>query len=222
MTTIRFPTGVTARAVHAAPDVGGEQLLAALGLPPPRATVVLNGSANHLDLELVGLLGGNGLAGILAELGLTTVTGGTDAGVFTILGQAMDGCSAPLVGVVPRGLVTWPGGPPVADGVPLEPHHSHFVLVDGDRWGDETPALLALAGALGRQAPSVAVICGGGPVTRTEAEGHLAAGRPLVVVAGSGRYADELARDPGPAIVVELSVGADALVAAVLGALKLA
>jgi hypothetical protein len=76
--------------------------------------------------------------------------------------------------------------------VPLEPHHTHFVLVDGDAWGDETPALLALAGALARLAPSVAVICGGGAVTRTEVAGHQRAGRPIVAVAGSGRVADEL------------------------------
>ncbi|MGH9265913.1 MAG: hypothetical protein ACRD1D_14585, partial [Acidimicrobiales bacterium] len=121
-----------------------------------------------------------------------------DAGIFSILGRAMTNRSAPLVGVAPGRLVTWPGragSSGDADGsrVPLEPHHSHFVLVDGQAWGDETEALLGLSRALARHGPSVAVVCGGGPVTRKEVLGHVRDRRPVVVLAGSGRFADELA-----------------------------
>ena len=196
MTAIRFPTGVTACAVEVATATPGEELVAALGLPAPPGTVVLNGSTAELDpdlhAELAALLGTDGLAGTVVERGLTTVTGGTDAGIFSLLGAAMAGARAPLVGVVPRRRVTWPGGPPGADRVPLEPHHSHFLVVDVDAWGDETPALLALADALGRHAPSVAVVCGGGPVTVAETLSHVRARRPVIVVEGSGRFADEL------------------------------
>ncbi len=98
------------------------------------------------------------------------------------------------------------------DRVPLEPHHTHFVLADGEEWGDETPALLALLGALDRETPSVAVIAGGGDVTRVEALGHAQAGRPLIVLRGSGRFADELcawaegdpAAPPAPPELAEL------------------
>ena len=211
---------MTAQVVHTAADVDGDELLIALGLPPPRGTVVLNGSAAELDpslaTRLAEVVGRPGLAGLAERERLTVVTGGTDAGIFSILGQAMTTRSEPLVGVAPRSLVQPDGG------VPLEPHHSHFVLVDGDEWGDETATLLALARALARQAPSVAVICGGGPVTRREALGHVRDGRPIVVLAGSGRYADELARErvhTGDITVCALSDGADALVAAVLAAL---
>jgi hypothetical protein len=34
------------------------------------------------------------------------------------------------------------------DKVHLDPNHSHFVLVEGDRWGDETTKLFEIATAL--------------------------------------------------------------------------
>lgn len=223
-------------AVEAPSDASGEDLVTLLGLPPPRATIVVNGTATELDGALAAglseVLGANGLGGAVDRHGLTVITGGTDAGIFSILGRAMAARTSALVGVAPRGLVTWPGGP-AGDGVLLEPHHSHFLLVDGGAWGDETAVLLALAGALGRLAASVAVICGGGPVTRSEALGHTRCGRPLVVVAGSGRVADELTGDAPPAdaetaeivacgriTVCPMSAGGPALVEAVLAALE--
>lgn len=185
--------------VEARADAGGDELLAALGLPAPRATVILNGTTAECDPALAGVLGD--LAAAVRRERLTVVTGGTDAGIFALFGAAMgDEPTAPLVGVAPRGRA----------GVALEPHHTHHLIVEGDAWGDETPALLALAGALGRLAPSMAVICGGGPVTRTEVAGHQAAGRPIVAVAGSGGVAGELP---------ECGVDPTALVGAVLGAL---
>ena len=183
--------------VEVRPDVAGDELLAALGLPAPRATVVLNGSTAEVDRRLAPLL--EGLAGAAVRERLTVVTGGTDAGIFALFGAAMGDPSAPLVGVAPS----------ERDGVPLEPHHTHFVLVQGDAWGVETPALLALADALTRLAPSGAVICGGGPVTRTEVAGHVRAGRPVVAVAGSGGVADDL----------ESAVDAGRVVDAVMAAL---
>ncbi len=54
----------------------------------------------------------------------------------------------------------------------------------------------------------MAVICGGGEVTRIEVAGHQRAGRPIVAVAGSGGVAGEL-----------VGVAPDEVVAAVLAAL---
>ncbi len=162
------------------PHVDGDELVAGLELPAPRATVVLNGTTGHIDPALAGVL--TALAGAAMRERLTVVTGGTDAGIFHLFGAAMAAPTAPLVGVAPRHR----------EGVPLEPHHTHAVLVEGGDWGVETPVLLALAAALGRLAPSVAVICGGGSVTRLEVQGHVRAGRPLIAVAGSGGVADEL------------------------------
>ncbi len=194
-----FPTGVTARRVHVADGVAGEELVRMLDLPPPRGTVILNGSTAALGREERARLAHlivDGVAALVSAEGLTVVTGATDAGIFSLLGPAMGGRQAPLVGVAPEALVSWPGMRSRAgftDLEPLEPHHSHFVLVRGEEWGDETATMMELAQALGRTAPSVAVLCGGGTVARAEALAHVRADRPLVVVAGSGRFADEIA-----------------------------
>ncbi len=183
--------------VEVRPDVAGDELLAALRLPAPRATVILNGGTAEVDRRWAPAL--EALAGAAMRERLTVLTGGTDAGIFSLFGAALTQPSAPLIGVAPCDR----------DGVPLEPHHTHVVLVQGDAWGDETPALLALAEALGRLAPTVAVICGGGPVTRREVAGHVRAGRPVIAVAGSGGVADEM----------ESAVDAGSVVDAVLTAL---
>lgn len=240
---IAFPAGAWARVVEAAPDLDGEELLTRLGLPAPQGTVIVNGSTAELRSDLVEPLGAviGGVADLAVAHGLTVLTGATHAGIFSVLGAAMEGRSAPLVGVAPAGLVSPPDGPSsqeAGETERLEPHHSHFVLVDGNAWGDETAALLALADALGSRAPSAAVLCGGGDVARAECLGHCRAGRPIVVIAGSGRFADELAsattephhgRDPsvteiigkGNVVVCRLQDGPPAVAAALTAALHL-
>jgi hypothetical protein len=199
---IHFANGNRARAVHASADVVAGALLEVLALPSPqpRPLVVLNGGTS-LTPEVAAALEpvlGNGLARLAASEGFTVLTGGTDAGVFSILGKgiAAAGGGATCLGVVPSALVTWPGRPgPAAEGaVPLEPNHTHFVLVEGDAWGAETATMFALAAELGASRPSVAVIANGGEVTRGEVLANLEQRREVVVLAGSGRYADRLAK----------------------------
>jgi hypothetical protein len=201
---IVFREGRSALAVFAPADVSGNDAVAALGLASPRALVVLNGSTEELPPELTTLLRrtlGDGLARVTRESRLTVVTGGTDAGIFALFGQALGRQrTAPCVGVAPVGVVTWPGRSEgdsgvatVDDRVPLEPHHSHFLLVEGDEWGTETEALTALTEALGTARPSIAVVAGGGVGTKLEVLAQTRLGREVLVLAGTGRFADELA-----------------------------
>lgn len=132
---------------------------------------------------------------------LTVVTGGTDAGIFTLFGEALgDARTAPCIGVAPADRVTWPARERPLDSEPgkeepvsLEPHHSHFLLISGGEWGIETKAMLSLIDALSTKCPSVAVLAGGGDIARQEVLGHVRAGRNVAVLADSGRLADELA-----------------------------
>jgi hypothetical protein len=181
-------------------SVAGAEAVAALGLPPPRGLVVLNGGAAPLedDLEqrLTPLLR-DGLARVVVEERLTAITGGTDVGIFAVFGRALAGAPHVVcVGIAPAGPVGWPrdeGRAVDADRVPLEPHHSHFVLVEGEEWGDETEIMLRVAAALEAGCRSVVVLAGGGPIARREVVGHVRAARDVVVLGGSGRFADELA-----------------------------
>jgi hypothetical protein len=65
--------------------------------------------------------------------------------------------------------------------------------VPGTDWGDEAPWLSRVAAALAPDGRSVTVLLNGGDVTWCDLELSLQAGRPVVVVAGTGRVADELA-----------------------------
>jgi len=186
------------RIVHATRTTPGSQVLQQLELPPVRGLIVLNGGTIELDgdrEERLRALLGDGLAAVAAQDGLTVVTGGTDAGVFALFGAALgDGSTVSSVGVAPAARVTWPGRDDADDdAVPLEPHHSHAVLVDGHQWGDETSTMIRLAGALSADAPSLAVLAGGGAIAKRELLAHLSAGRQVVVLAGSGRLADDVA-----------------------------
>jgi hypothetical protein len=202
--SIHVSDGDRAIAVVVPPTVSGEEAVSALGLSAPRGLIVLNGGTADLSPELQTNLRrtlASGLAPAAIEEGLTVVTGGTDAGIFALFGEALAGeRTAPCVGVVPAGRVTWagrewPGGrPPTGEKpVPLEPHHSHFLLVEGDEWGVETDAMLALSAALSAQAPSLAVLAGGGTGARREVVAHLRAKREVIVLGGTGRFAERLA-----------------------------
>ena len=66
------------------------------------------------------------------------------------------------------------------------------MLTAGEQWGDETATMFALVAALSAQAPSVELVAGGGSITRTEVLANTRQRRPVIVLAGSGRFADEL------------------------------
>lgn len=211
---IAFPNGNRAQAVYVSAGADGAAIVAALRLPPPRAVLLLSGGASDMSpagmAQLRGLLA-DGVARVADEEGITIIDGGTQAGVMQMLGEgrAAAGGDAPLIGVCPADLVSWPGrvlSPPVlstAEGsrggpaddarVPLEPNHTHFVLTDGDHWGTETETTFALAAALSEGVPSVAVLVNGGPVARDEVLHNVRQGREIMVIRGSGRLADEIA-----------------------------
>jgi SLOG in TRPM, prokaryote len=123
------------------------------------------------------------------------VDGGTDAGVMRLMGRARaeTGAAFPLVGVAAAGTISLPGVPPPRpDAAPLEPNHTHFVLVPGSTWGDEARWLARVASALAAGAPSVTVLVDGGETAWEDAAVSVEAGRPVIAVSGSGRAADTL------------------------------
>ena len=163
------------------------------GAAGPRALVILNGGtarlAHALQARLAAALA-DGLARVVAEEHLTVITGGTDAGVFHLFGAGLArwGRTAPCIGVAVAELVSYPGHP--GGEASLEPNHSHFVLTAGRQWGDETATMYALAAALARDCPSLAVFAGGGEIALREMQANVAQGRTMLLLAGSGRNTD--------------------------------
>jgi hypothetical protein len=134
------------------------------------------------------------------------ICGGTDVGVMAAIGKARvrSGFQFPLVGIAPEGSVTWPEGlrsgnllPTGGEREQLEPHHSHFILVPGSQYGDETKWISRAATmiATGRH-KSVTVLANGGKISQMDVDEGLAADRPLLVLSGTGRLADEIASRP--------------------------
>jgi hypothetical protein len=134
---------------------------------------------------------------VVDKLPATIVDGGTDAGIMRLIGRARaaTNSSFQLVGVAAAGTVRVPNAPapPADDAADLEPNHTHVVLVPGDSWGDETPWLSAVAATIAADMPSATLVINGGAITFDDALTSMRARRPLIVLAGSGRAADEIA-----------------------------
>lgn len=171
----------------------------ALGLHPPRPSVVVVGGA--ASLEKTGIDGlrpvfATGITPVMQRYGAVGVDGGTPFGVMRLFGEARAAAvpAFPLIGVVAAGTVQLPRGQAVTHAeTVLEADHTHFVIVPGDNWGDEAPWIASTATVLAGAAPSIAVLIGGGQIAYADVRHSVEAGRRVVVVAGSGGTADGLA-----------------------------
>jgi hypothetical protein len=173
--------------------------LEALGLPKGQPALAVVGGADRLataDMERLRRLFLDAIVPVVEELGAAVVTGGTDAGVMRLLGQGRHDllASFPLVGVAAVGTVRVPGRSQDGEDLArLEPHHTHFVLVPGSRWGDESWWLAAVTAWLAGGLRSATIVINGGGITYEDVKQSLKAGRRVLVVAGTGRTADQLA-----------------------------
>lgn len=196
---ITMPDALTADGVRVDTADQLPAALAALGLHQPSPTVVVVGGAGGLDdagLEQLRALFVSGIVPVMAKHGAIGVDGGTRFGVMRLFGEARaaSGASFPLVGVVAAGTVKLPGLPVRRDDqAELEPNHTHFLVVPGDEWGAESPWIARTATQLAGIRPSVTVLINGGQIAYSDVERSVQAGRQVVVVAGTGRTADEVA-----------------------------
>ncbi|WP_329000366.1 hypothetical protein OHA18_38775 [Kribbella sp. NBC_00709] len=207
-------TDSTAIGVHLGATDDLAAALTAIGLPGPRPVVVLVGGAGGLgadDLERLRPLIAEALVPVLEEYGAVAIDGGTDAGVMRLLGQERAGRQAgfPLVGVVAQGTVNWPGEPPRDGTADFEPNHTRFLAVPGTEWGDEAPWIADAATVLAGSAPSITLLVNGGQIAYDDAARSIESGRPVLVVEGSGRTADQFAAalrgEPADARAVRLA-----------------
>jgi hypothetical protein len=196
---IVFPTGSTAEVMQISSAADLDFVLQALGIGNQRPAMVVIGGASKLseaDFERVRQLFAKVLAPLAQKWNAAVVDGGTDVGVMRLMGQARleIGADFPLVGVLPVGLAALPNqAAPSPEAASLEANHTHFVLVPGSNWGDESTWIADIASAIADTTASVTVLVNGGEVTWRDASKSVEADRSLIVVAGSGRTADILA-----------------------------
>jgi SLOG in TRPM, prokaryote len=194
--------------------------LDALGVHIGRPVLLLVGGAGgmtHEDLALAA----RALEPLVPDLdrwGATVVDGGTDSGVMRVMGAARSAAGArfPLIGVAAEGTVDLrgthaaggvptPGSPPgpaapPASGAPpetdraaLDQGHTHVILVPGQDWGDESPWLSGAAAVIAGGHPSLVLVVNGGAITYDDIAHSVRAGRPALVLDGTGRTADAIA-----------------------------
>lgn len=195
--TIRFPNGLQALAVRSeeSPDIPA--LVKTLQLPSqPRGLLVLSGGAGLMDEASSARMRSffQTLAAIVKSQQLMVIDGGTSAGIMALMGEALfrEGGSAIHIGVVPAKAEVDSEGK-VAEDI-LEPHHSHFVLVETNEWGREVTAMYGLVEYFSKNAPSALLLINGGGLSLQEIQHGVRQGHIIVIFAGSGRLADELAQ----------------------------
>ncbi|MFN6465596.1 MAG: hypothetical protein RMZ41_027770 [Nostoc sp. DedVER02] len=195
---LSFNEGQTAKAATVSEAGELSDALEQMGLVGSHPILVIVGGASQMseaDFVRIQNLFVEVLAPIAQRLGAYIVDGGTDAGVMQLIGNARHQINAqfPLIGVAPTGKVILPNQTESSDDAALlEPHHTHFILVPGNNWGDESPWIVQVATMLASGAPSVTVLINGGEITFLDAANSVIAGRLVMVIAGSGRTADKL------------------------------
>ena len=168
---------------------------------------------------------------VAADLSALVICGGTDMGVMAEMGQIRwkSGYTFPLVGIAPEALVTWTDGPHSTKFLwwgkqrwQLEPHYSHFILVPGSEFGDESPWISDTATMLSKGHQSVTLLINGGEVSRKDIDLSLEHGRPVIALSRTGRLADELAMEPErhPLIIIVPATAEQRFVEALRAALS--
>lgn len=197
---LAFSDDRVAKAVLLTDSFPVENVLEALEIPLAHPVLVIVGGASKLcekDYARLQSFFLQVIAPLAESLNMRVIDGGTDAGVMQLIGKARKAINAsfPLIGVAPIGLMNFPGNPCdlSADAALPEPNHTHFVLIPGAQWGDESPWIAQIATTLAAGQPSIAILANGGEITWRDAQQNIAADRPVIVIEGSGRTADVLA-----------------------------
>jgi len=196
--TIQFDNGQRSRAAKVSARVPPYEVITLLGLQRARAAITIHAGAAGTSPEIIDSLKDifhEQLAPLATRYQIVMLDGGTASGVVGMMGTARQATNGtfPLVGVAPLGKVTYPDFtlvPLSTPDTPLDDNHTHFALVDGEDWGTESWLLISLARALAIR--RAVLLINGGEIVRHEALMHARAGNDLLVMAGSGRVADEI------------------------------
>ena len=204
---ISLKRGVTVAAVNIVEDKDIQQALIDLHIPRPKPVIVLVGGASGIGwLDKFPMRKAIRIIARLAEETQSVVVdGGTQAGVMQEIGRQrkQNKFSFPLIGVVFDSLLMQE-----EPGSILDPNHTHFFLIPGNDWGDESAWISKIGTAIAGEQKSITVLVNGGNISRTDVEYSLLENRPTFVMRGTGRMADEITLT-GKVFPVDVSQKAD-------------
>jgi tetratricopeptide (TPR) repeat protein len=200
--TIKFPNEQEAMLVRVSDEDDASEIVQLLELKTPQPSIFMLVGAMDMqskEMTMTRPIIEDALATFANERQIAIVDGGTASGVMQLMGEARRKHKAtfPLIGVAPANQVKYPGHDNPT-GYDLDSGHSHFVLTQDGDFGDETDVIVNLSQALtgNGQKPHLGMIVNGGDIVRQEV--YRLAIEPnsslvLLVLEGSGRFADELA-----------------------------
>lgn len=177
----------------------------------PEALIgVFGGAAGLYDLLTPNLrrLIVEGVVPAACDAHALVVDGGTKSGVMQMVGEGLGRLGSEHVGgvaalgVVPAGAVCFdaPAGHSAATSsfgageTALAPYHSRFLMAPSSEWGGETGTMMCVVKCVADVVPAVALFANGGLISKLEMLNVVRLGVPVVVVAGSGRLADQVAK----------------------------
>jgi len=188
---IPLERGIPVRAANVSNTSEIQRALDKLGIPHPSSVIVLVGGAAGVGwLDMFPMRKAVGIVARLAEETQSVVIdGGTQAGIMTEIGKQRkrNGYSFPLIGVVFDNLIIKEEPASI-----LDPNHTHFFLIPGDNWGDESAWISKIATSVAGNHKSITVLINGGNISRQDVEYSLLEKRPTFVIRGTGRLADEI------------------------------
>ena len=181
----------TAKAAHVSDNNEINMALEELQIPHPKTVIVLVGGAGGIGwLDKFPMRKAIKIIAALAEETQSVVVdGGTQAGIMTEIGRQRkrNKFSFPLIGVVIDSLLMKKEPQSI-----LDPNHTHFFLIPGSDWGDESAWISKIATQIAGDKKSITVLVNGGQISRTDVGYSVLEDRPTFVMRGTGRMADEI------------------------------
>ena len=182
---------VSVRAVNIAAEKDIPEALTELKIPYPNPVIVLVGGAGGIGwLDKFPMRKAiKIIARLAAETRSVVVDGGTQAGIMTEIGKQrkQNKFSFPLIGVVFDSLLMKREPKSI-----LDPNHTHFFLIPGSNWGDESAWISKIATRIAGDKKSITVLVNGGQISRTDVGYSVMEDRPTFVMRGTGRMADKI------------------------------
>jgi SLOG in TRPM, prokaryote len=188
---ISLKRNVAVRAINITKDKEIQEALTQLAIPHPKTVIVLVGGAGGIGwLDKFPMRKAISIVAKLAEETQSVVVdGGTQAGIMTEIGEQRkrNKFSFPLVGVVFDSLLMKREPQSI-----LDSNHTHFFLIPGDDWGDESAWISKIATQIAGDKKSITILVNGGQISRTDVGYSIMEDRPTFVMRGTGRMADEI------------------------------
>jgi len=188
---ISLKRGVNTRAVNISEDKEIQEALIQLEIPHPLPVIVLVGGAGGIGWWDKFPMGKaiRIIARLAEETGSVVVDGGTQAGIMKEIGRQRNRnkFSFPLIGVVFDSLLMQEEPQSI-----LDPNHTHFFLIPGEDWGDESAWISKIGTAIAGDKKSITILVNGGQISRTDVGYSILEDRPTFVMRGTGRMADEI------------------------------